>query len=86
MTRGPWLYLTTDAARGLVLVRGDGAADAMRVFAGAAGVYAGFQPHYSRWARGWTVPLRFAGDLAAYAQATHRMCIVSERREVVRAA
>ena len=86
MKPGPWLYLTTDVARGLVLVRGDGAAESLAVFAAAGGVYAGFQPHYSRWARGWTVPLRFAGDLAAYAQAAHRLCVVSERREVVRAA
>jgi hypothetical protein len=86
MTRGPWLYLTTDAARGLVLVRGEGAAETVAAFARLGGAYASFMPLYSRWTHGWTVPLRFAGDLAAYTQSAHRVCVVSERREVVRAA
>lgn len=80
MKRGPWLYVTLDQARGVALLRGDGANQCARMFSGS---YPGADSRPSRWSstgRGWVIPGRLVPDVVAYCEHRRELCVVSERK------
>ena len=82
MRAGPSLYLTIDHNRGLCLLRGADATAAVQLFARLGGpAYGEFRAKWSRAARGFVVPIRYAPDVEAWCLWRHRLCVVSERKE-----
>jgi hypothetical protein len=69
--RGPWLYLTTDEKRGVVLVRGPGDREVIDAL--------GLEARYSRVGHGWVVDLEHVADVVAYAESRHELVVVSNR-------
>jgi len=72
VTRGVWLFITLDQ-RGIALLRGDGAHQAVQAL--------GLTATWSRFGRGWVLEHRHVPDVVAYAQSRHELAVVSNRRE-----
>jgi hypothetical protein len=70
--RGPWLYVTTDDRRGIALLRGDGALDAVETLS--------LEKTWSAGGRGWVVDERHVADVVAYCEHRHQLVVVSNRR------
>jgi hypothetical protein len=70
--RGPWLYITVDDHRNVLLLRGDGARDAIETLA--------LEATWSRGGRGWVVDVKHVADVVAFCEYRHQLVVVSNRR------
>jgi len=70
--RGPWVYLTADEKRGVVLVRGPGDRDVIDAL--------GLEARYSRGGHGWVVDHRHLADVVAFCEHRRQLVVVSNRR------
>jgi hypothetical protein len=70
--RGPYLYVTVDERRRLLLLRGDGAPDVCEALS--------LRATYSRAGGGRVVGVEHLADVVAYCEHRHELCVVTERK------